>query len=579
MSIPAAAEPPTPAVAARPDAAQSAVDGGQKAPADEARGIWPWPLAIWLAVTATTLVARPPMVAADLPVHAVAWWAWMGRQDIPYLPHAGAEWPPVLFWCIRLGWSLFGVGETWARLAPSLFGLASLWLIVGLARRLWPDDKETPRYAPIVLAGSGGFIAFLATTVFAWPLLAASILALHGIVLAWRQRPVAGWAVYAVALAFGELSAGALAFWIMAPIALAAPLAVRGFDAAALGRWYAGAVVATAVGLAATAALELTPFAQPSAGADGDLLARLLLHGALQSATLDQPWLWYVFVTTLLLFPWLWWTSLWWAVRRGHAQFATAELRLCLTAAALIFLVVLIGGRQTGDLLPMLVPATLVVARIWATHAGKARDFHAAVPGLLALFVCLFFFMLNIVPVAHLDAVWQRLFASDLPPWLGGISLAAGITLLSGSYLLALLTPRTSFARLIQMALLPVLLALTVNLEFAVSLRPFFDVMPLAQQIRALAQTGPIAAYGRYDGQFDLAGRLEEPPVILHDTAAALTWAEQNPSGVIVSFFRGGILHLPEKPLYLGHAEDFRAALWASAAVTATHGAVLRPRF
>jgi 4-amino-4-deoxy-L-arabinose transferase-like glycosyltransferase len=579
MSIPAAAERPTSVIAAQTDAVQPAVDGGQMAPAGDAKGIWLWPLAIWLTVTATTLVARPPIVAADLPIHAVAWWAWTGRQDIVYLPHAGAEWPPLLFWCIRLGWSLFGVGETWARLAPSLFGLASLWLIVRLARRLWPGDKETPRYAPIVLAGSGGFIAFLATTMFAWPLLAASILGLHGIVLAWRRRPVAGWAAYAVALALGELSAGALAFWILVPIALAAPLAVRGFGAAALGRWYAGAVVATAAGLAATAALDLAPFMPPAAGRAGNLLARLLLHGPLQSANLDQPWLWYVFVTALLLFPWLWWTSLWWAARRGHAQFATAELRLCLSAAALIFLVVLIAGQQTGDLLPLLAPATLVIARIWVTHAGKARDFHAAVPGLLALFVCLFFFMLNIVPVAHLDAVWQRLFASDLPPWLGGISLAAGITLLSGSYLLALLTPRTSLARLIQMALLPVLLALTVNLEFAVSLRPFFDVTPLAQQIHALAQTGPIAVYGHYDGQFDLAGRLDEPPEVLHDTAAALTWAEQNPSGVIVSFFRGGILHLPEKPLYLGHAEDFRAALWANATVTATHGAVLRSRF
>jgi len=84
--------------------------------------------------------------------------------------------------------------------------------------------------------------------------------------------------------------------------------------------------------------------------------------------------------------------------------------------------------------------------------------------------------MLNIIPVAHLDAVWQRLFESDLPVWLGGISLASGITLLSGSYLLALLTPRPGLARLVQLALLPVLLALTVNLEFEISLRPFFDL-------------------------------------------------------------------------------------------------------
>ena len=150
----------------------------------------------------------------------------------------------------------------------------------------------------------------------------------------------------------------------------------------------------------------------------------------------DQPWFWYIFVAALLLYPWLWWTSLWFAIGRARAQFAGAELRLCVATATIVFVVVLAAGRQTADLLPLLPPVALIIARVWATDAGKARDFHAAVPGLLALFVCLFFFMLNIIPVAHLDAVWQRLFESDLPVWLGGISLASGITLLSGSYLL-----------------------------------------------------------------------------------------------------------------------------------------------
>ncbi len=576
MSIPAPMERPVSAT----EPAQPPIADRRVAPAGGASAIWLWPVAIWVAVTATTLVARPPTVAADLPAHATAWWAWLGRQDVGYLPNAAAEWPPLLFWCIRIGWSLFGVSETWARLVPSLFGLASLWLSAGLARRLWPDDLETPRYAPIILAGSGGFVAFLATAVFAWPLLASTILALHGIVLAWRHRPAVGWGIYAAAIALGELSAGALALWIMWPLAVVAPLATRDLDGARLRRWYVGATAATTIGFAAAAALIVASIGPDPVGSAHDLPGRMLLRGTMQAAGLDQPWLWYVFIATLLLFPWLWWTALWWAMSRARAQSATAEVRLCVSAAALIFAVVLIAGRRTADLLPVLAPATLVIARIWATHAGKARDFHAAAPGLLALFVCLFFFMLNIIPVAHLDAVWQRLFASDLPAWLGGISMASGIILLSGSYLLALLTPRASLARLIQVALLPVLLALTVNLEFAVSLRPFFDVEPIAQQIRALAAANrPVAVYGRYDGEFDLPGRLKQPPEVLHDTAAALAWAERNPDGAIVSFFRGGILHLPEKPLYLGHAGDFRAALWASSTVAASRGEVLRSRF
>jgi hypothetical protein len=374
----------------------------------------------------------------------------------------------------------------------------------------------------------------------------------------------------------GELSAGATAFWMTLPIALAAPLAIHLRGAHDLRRWYLSAVAATAIGLAVAGGLERAVLGWP----DGELLASLLLRPSVQQANLDQPWPWYVVAAALMLFPWLWWTSLWRAARRGRDQLNTAELRMCLSAAGLIFLAVLAIGRQTADLLPLLAPTALLIARIWTTHAGKARDFHAAVPGLLALFVCLFFFMLNIIPVAHLDAIWQRLFAAELPVWLGGISFASGIILLSGSYLLALLTPRTSLVRLVQLALLPVLLAITVNLEFSVALRPFFDLEPTALQIQALENAGrPVAVFGRYDGEFDLDGRLARPPDVLRDVPAALAWAHANPAGAVVSFFRGGILHLPERPLYLGHAEDFRAALWAAATVTATGGAVLRPRF
>ena len=421
----------------------------------------------------------------------------------------------------------------------------SLWQVAALARRLWPEDAEAARYAPIILAGSGGFVACMATTIFAWPLLSLILLALHGLVLAWRQRPLVGWAAFAAALALGELSVGAPAVWLMLPMALAAPWATRAGSGAAWRYWYGGIAIAAPAGLVAAAALTMATFPHmPVAGAAG-LLAQLFIRAPLSSMDVDQPWYWYIFVATLLLYPWLWWTSLWFAIGRARAQLACAELRLCLATAAIVLLVVLAAGRQTTDLLPLLSPVALIIARVWATHAGKARDFHAAVPGLLALFVCLFFFMLNIIPVAHLDAVWQRLFDSDLPVWLGGISLVSGITLLSGSYLLALLTPRTSLARLVQLALLPVLLALTVNLEFEVSLRPFFDLKPMARKIRALEAAGrPVAVYAHYNGEFDLAGRLTQPLQVVDDLPAALEWAAANPSGAMVSFFRGGLLHM-----------------------------------
>lgn len=93
-----------------PSAAQAAATGDRVGPLGKALLVsWFWPSAIWLAVTVTTLMARPPLGDVDLPVYAAAWWAWSGRTDIGYLPSAGAGWPPLLLWCIHLGWWLVGV--------------------------------------------------------------------------------------------------------------------------------------------------------------------------------------------------------------------------------------------------------------------------------------------------------------------------------------------------------------------------------------------------------------------------------------------------------------------------------------
>jgi hypothetical protein len=238
------------------------------------------------------------------------------------------------------------------------------------------------------------------------------------------------------------------------------------------------------------------------------------------------------------------------------------------------------SGSPSYGVLPVLPPLAVLAARILATHSGRAKDFHAAIPGLTALFVCLFFFLLNIVPVAHLNALWQDLFAEDLPLWLGGISLGSGMLLLLGSYVLTLLTLQSLQARLLQVALLPVLLSAAVNLEFRTTLHSYFDLDPIAGQIRQLEERGvPVAIAGGYDGAFDFAGRLPRPPVVLTDQAAALAWAAANPQGVVISFFQGGILRLPKRPLFLGNADEYRVAVWPAQTVVETRGEVLAPRF
>jgi hypothetical protein len=65
----------------------------------------------------------------DLPVHAAAWWAWIGATDVGYLPRR-TEQSPLLLWCIHLSWWLLGIMKR-ARAWSPLFGLASLWQVAG----------------------------------------------------------------------------------------------------------------------------------------------------------------------------------------------------------------------------------------------------------------------------------------------------------------------------------------------------------------------------------------------------------------------------------------------------------------
>ena len=152
------------------------------------------------------------------------------------------------------------------------------------------------------------------------------------------------------------------------------------------------------------------------------------------------------------------------------------------------------------------------------------------VPGFFALFVGLIFFLMNIVPTAHLDAVWRQVFGAPLPIWLGGIGLISGLSLLVIGYILAQLSPSHQLSRTLQVAILPTLLMTSLNLEFDGNLRPFFDLTPVASRMKQLQDAGiSVAVFSDYRGEFDFAGRLEMAPEPVPTRIAAARWAERAP--------------------------------------------------
>ncbi|MFZ5792454.1 MAG: ArnT family glycosyltransferase [Pseudomonadota bacterium] len=532
------------------------------------------PAAIWLLLVASTLAARPPLASVDSLVLAQAWWGWSATHTAE--ADAFANHPPLLGWLIHAGWALFGVSQAWARLVGPLFGLGAILLAGPVARLLWPRRPQAVATAPVILVGLGGFTAAIALTL---PDLALNCMMLAGIAglgLVLRDKPLAGWSVFGLALGLALLARGSGALLYLAPLALALPWLARNGESKP-GAWLLGLTASLA--LAALVALPwLLTAPDPLAALVGDPTA----YPNAPELPPTRPWYWLLLLAPALLHPWAWWKPMWRAIRNQRRMPADDGLRLVLAAAAVAIAAgFLTEGRSAYGLVPALAPLALLAARLLTVQENKPRDYHAALPALPVLLVGLIFFLLNIVPVAHLDALWRQFVSpAGLPIWLGGTGLLSGIVLLGGAYLLGQATPRTLIARLVQLALLPALVVVSFNIEFAQSLRQFFDLTPIAQRIHVLQQSGrPVALFGAYRGEYDFVGRLERPITAFADADAVRDWAAQNPNGVVVSYFQSGMLRLPLRPLMLGAAGDNWVALWRAADVVGSDAAVLAQHF
>lgn len=531
-----------------------------------------WPLVIWFVVVAGTLLARPAPVPAEARIFSAAWWEWQGVG-------VGADWTsgvaPLLVSLIHAGWALVGVVDWVPRLIVPAFGLMTLLVIVPVARDLWPGQPRVARLAPVILIGFAPFAGFAGLAVTPTAMMAAVLLGLAGGVRLWRGARVVGGLLLALGLALGLAVVGPLAILPVAAALLTAPRWWRG--SLPLGSWRAWYGVVGA-GLAAGVAASLPWLWSRFAGSTA--------VGALWGADAGSGLAWYfwLLLAPVVFYPWPWWRTARHAVLRQAGRLMDEDaFRLGLAAAVAAAAGFLVGGHwAVEDLLPLLAPLSLCLARLLVAEDSPARDFHAVGAALPILLAGVVFFLLNIVPVAHLDDLWRGLSGSEerLPVWLGGVGLAAGMLIMGGGFLLAQLVPRGLHSRAVQVALLSTLLATALNLEMVRGLRPFFDLAPLADQLRALQQSGrPVAVFGPYAGEFDFAGRLSAPPAVLADPAAALAWASEHADGVVLTRLQGGLLHLPAKPLYLGAAGQDWAALWSAQTVTATAGAVLRRQF
>lgn len=549
------------------------------------------PFLFWLAIVAGALLGRPPTAPVELESLAAAWHMWQDQSWLPQRAGSGdGHLAPLHLWSILLGWHVFGLSDMWPRLLSVLASLATLILVGRSALALWPHRQLTELYARVLLIGTIAF-ALVATMVQPEPLgLFFAALGFHALTRLWQatQRRLAyllWWLVFALAVLGGLFAIGNSALLLLPLTALLPPRHGEGVGPEATpGRlglrfvphWHLAWLLAL---LPALGIWFIWQKILAEAGIATSLLA--FGNGWFDPATeASRRELWTLFLVPLLLYPWISWKTLWRALARQLRGAVGRGFRLCLAFLLAALVSGFAGGWQMQGMIYIVLPLALLGARLLATQEIRARDFHAIVPALWALLLGLFFFLMNIIPTAHLDALWREVFDVSLPIWIGGMGMTSGLVLLVAGYGIAQLSPMQLLSRTIQVATLPVLLLSCINIEFPFNLRQFFDLTPVAERLRQLEDAGqPLAVYGRYRGEFDFYGRLTSAPVELPDEVAAMEWARAHPAGVIVSYFDGSPLRLPALPYYRGVARDRWVVVWPTSAVLATEGGALDDYF
>lgn len=326
--------------------------------------------ALLLAVLSLVAIVLRPLTPIDETRYiSVAWEMWL-RDEYLVLYKNGAPYshkPPLLFWLYNLGWAITGVNEWWPRLVSPLFSLGSLALTLSIARRLWPDDAATGPRSVWILTSGLLWMLFSTSAMFDVMLSFFVLLGLRGLLVAAHDSLLRGFAWLALAIGGGVLAKGPVVLLHLLPAALLAPLWASNLPRK---RWYIGLLLAFLGG--ATLALA---WAIPAAVHGGEEYRRMIFWGQTANRMVDsfahkRPVWWYLPLLPLLLFPWLFWPTLWkqvWQRFKAAPGPADRGLRFCLAwllPGLLAFS--LISGKQVHYLVPLVPAFALIASRLTA---------------------------------------------------------------------------------------------------------------------------------------------------------------------------------------------------------------------
>ena len=513
-----------------------------------------WIVLLWAILIAISLSVRPLFPVDETRYASVAWEMWT-RHDflVPYLngqPYSHK--PPLLFWLMQLNWWLFGVNDWSLRLISPLFSLATLYLSSAVAKKLWPDRKQTSELTPLILLGFFIWIVYSTLTMFDIMLAFFVLSGIYSLLmLASSGLTIKHWALLGLTLGGGILTKGPVIMLHVMPVALLTPwwygreqVQVR------WAHWYGGLLFATFIG-----AFIALCWAIPAGIAGGEAYRQAIFLEQTSGRVVNSfahrlPLWWYLQKLPFLLLPWMLVTPFWTGLSRLTLK--DSGIRLCLAWALPVFIAFsLVSGKRIQYLLPLIPALALVLARsieeVTEFSWRRAHRLFASMVGLLGL-------TLLLLPWLNAQYHWREELSLVSPLW--------GLLLMTNAAILALFIAKNALESVFYICTTSIAALLIISTGFFEIMHDHYDTTAMARKISELmAEKKAIVFYGgKYHGQYQFTGRLTQPITVLPHFDDLLSFAENHqPCYIIVAYSKDEAIvnsiinnHYPSRSRQLG---------------------------
>jgi len=430
--------------------------------------------------------------------------------------------PPLLFWLFNLNWLLFGVNESTLRFIPLLFSLLNVSLVFRIALLLW-EDERIARHAAIILSSTLSYLLWSSFIMFDVVLTTWVLLALLGLISAARWHSIKWWLLVGFSLGGGLLTKGPVVFVYILPAALLAFLWVPG-ERFCAEKWYAWLTLSLSLGIAI-----VLIWLVPAALTGGETYRQAILWGQTVNRVADsfahkRPVWWYLPWLPVLLLPWILFTPTW----RGSSPLAEdAGRRLVIIwIVATVVIFSFVSGKQVHYLIPVLPAFSLLMARNAAScdNGTDAARWHLPVAALY-LVLGLVLFSISFLKLGH---ALQNCSVAELRPTAIGLSAIGSVMFVLKQRSLTTLINYTA----VSSALLCVLIVFGGNSFFN-----RYDLHAISDAVKVKQDAGyQVIHYGKYHGQYQFIGRLQQPLVALESKEAVADYAAKHDKVALITY-------------------------------------------